>query len=225
MKQDRELEGLLEQMRRAHRAIAAPESVETALCAEVKRRQQATAERKLRLTWAWGVGLALVAVVAGGGAAWELRRVHGPEEHMAKFAKSGLAGATAAKTVQANAGQISPGTARVDAPDPTHSLPSAAGEGARAVSTSLRDMRAGRARHPAASLNETAGNTLEQFVPLPVSEGLPPGGELSVVRVKLLGSDLQQYGLEAPADTAFRELLAEFVVGEDGLPRAIRIVQ
>jgi hypothetical protein len=58
-----------------------------------------------------------------------------------------------------------------------------------------------------------------------VSEGLPPAAQLSVVRVKLRGSDLQQYGLEAPADAAMRSLLAEFVVGEDGLPRAIRIIQ
>jgi hypothetical protein len=46
-----------------------------------------------------------------------------------------------------------------------------------------------------------------------------------VVRIKLRGSDLQQYGLEAPADAAARAMLAEFVVGEDGLPRAIRIVR
>ena len=60
---------------------------------------------------------------------------------------------------------------------------------------------------------------------LPVSEGLPVAAELSVVRVRLRGRDLQQYGLQAPADTAAQTLLAEFVVGEDGLPRAIRIVR
>jgi len=58
-----------------------------------------------------------------------------------------------------------------------------------------------------------------------VSEGLPPAAELSVIRVTLKGSDLQQYGLEAPADAIAQNMLAEFVVGEDGLPRAIRIVQ
>jgi hypothetical protein len=62
-------------------------------------------------------------------------------------------------------------------------------------------------------------------VPLPVSEGLPPAAELSVVRIRLRGSDLQQYGLETPADAVAQTMLAEFVVGEDGLPRAIRIVQ
>ena len=62
-------------------------------------------------------------------------------------------------------------------------------------------------------------------MPLPVSEGLPPAAELSVVRIKLRGSDLQQYGLEAPPDAVAQTMLAEFVVGEDGLPRAIRIVR
>jgi hypothetical protein len=58
-----------------------------------------------------------------------------------------------------------------------------------------------------------------------VSEGLPPAAEMSVVRVTLRGSDLQQYGLVAPPDAVARTMLAEFVVGEDGLPRAIRIVR
>jgi hypothetical protein len=58
-----------------------------------------------------------------------------------------------------------------------------------------------------------------------VSEGLAPAAELSVVRIKLRGSDLRQYGLEAPADAVAQTMLAEFVVGEDGLPRAIRIVR
>jgi hypothetical protein len=67
-------------------------------------------------------------------------------------------------------------------------------------------------------------SSLDEFVALPVSEGLRPAAEMSVVRIKLKGSDLQQYGLDAPADAVAKTLLAEFVVGEDGLPRAIRIV-
>jgi len=58
-----------------------------------------------------------------------------------------------------------------------------------------------------------------------VSEGLPAASALSIVRMRLRGSDLQQYGLEAPADGLAHTMLAEFAVGEDGLPRAIRIVR
>jgi hypothetical protein len=75
------------------------------------------------------------------------------------------------------------------------------------------------------SSKQPTWNSLDEFVALPVSEGLPAATELSVVRVRLRGSDLQQYGLEAPADAGAQTLLAEFVVGEDGLPRAIRIVR
>lgn len=63
------------------------------------------------------------------------------------------------------------------------------------------------------------------FVPLPASEGLPTASEISLVRMRIQGSALQQYGLEIPPEAGPRALLAEFAVGEDGLPRAIRIVQ
>jgi hypothetical protein len=89
----------------------------------------------------------------------------------------------------------------------------------------VRRPGADRASLRAASAQQPTWNSLDEFVALPVSEGLPPAAELSVVRIKLRGSDLQQYGLEAPADAVARTMLAEFVVGEDGLPRAIRIVR
>jgi hypothetical protein len=68
-------------------------------------------------------------------------------------------------------------------------------------------------------------SSLDAFVPLPASEGLPTAAELSIVRIRLRGSDLQQYGLQTPADDLAQTMLAEFAVGEDGLPRAIRIVR
>jgi hypothetical protein len=62
------------------------------------------------------------------------------------------------------------------------------------------------------------------FVLLPASEGLPPASAISLVRMQIQQSALQQYGLEVPAEAAPKTLLAEFAVGEDGLPRAIRII-
>ncbi len=85
--------------------------------------------------------------------------------------------------------------------------------------------QADRVRQREAPRKQPAWTALDEFVPLPVSEGLAPATDLSVVRIKLRGSDLQQYGLEAPADAAAQTMLAEFVIGEDGLPRAIRIVR
>jgi hypothetical protein len=66
--------------------------------------------------------------------------------------------------------------------------------------------------------------TLADFVPLPASEGLPSASEISLVRMQIKGSALQQYGLEIPVEAAPRTVLAEFAVGQDGLPRAIRII-
>jgi hypothetical protein len=66
--------------------------------------------------------------------------------------------------------------------------------------------------------------SLADFIPLPASEGLPQAYALSLVRMRIEQSSLQQYGLEVPAENASRTLLAEFAVGEDGLPRAIRII-
>ena len=63
------------------------------------------------------------------------------------------------------------------------------------------------------------------FVALPASEGLSPTSSISLVRMQIQQNALQQYGLEVPAEAEPKTLLAEFAVGEDGLPRAIRIVR
>ena len=94
-----------------------------------------------------------------------------------------------------------------------------------AKSTPRRSAGLERASHRESFPEQAGWNSLDEFVPLPVSEGLAPAADLSVVRIRLRGSDLRQYGLEAPADAAAQIMLAEFVIGEDGLPRAIRIVR
>lgn len=212
MRTDQELDGILAEIGRSHRTIGAPESVKAALCAATASRRDATGVRKLRPAWAWGFVAVLLAAVAWSGSVWEMRRSHEVHDRQAR-------------TGQVQSGQVRSGpvqrgpvmVARPEAPSLSEQVE------ARRVSTPLRGGGADRTRP--ASPNRPARHSLEEFVPLPVSEGLPPATELSVVRVTLLGSDLEQYGLEAPADAAARTMLAEFVVGEDGLPRAIRIVQ
>ena len=217
MKMDRELDGILEEIRREHRAIAAPESVESALCAAVKERRDATPMQRLHPAWAWGFALVMLAAIVLSGAVWEMRISHGPQDRSVASGTtpSGLMPAGPTRSVPAR-------PARRESPP---SVQMKARSDAQAVSVPSRRVGTDRARVHAASPRRTAGSSLEEFVPLPVSEGLPPAAALSVVRVKMLGSDLQQYGLQAPADSAVRMLSAEFVVGEDGLPRAIRIVR
>jgi hypothetical protein len=212
MKMDRELDGILGEIRREHRAIPAPESVEAALCAAVKERQSATRVRGLRPAWVWGFALAALAAIVLSGAVWEMRGSHGQQDRQV----------AAVHTTNAPTTSDSAPSVRRESPP---SRQTKAARDSQTASASLDKAGAVRAHFHTASPRRKPANSLEEFVPLPVSEGLPPAAQLSVVRVKLLGSDLQQYGLQAPADGAVRMLSAEFVVGEDGLPRAIRIVR
>ncbi len=69
------------------------------------------------------------------------------------------------------------------------------------------------------------GTPSDGFFPLPSSEGLPSPSAASVIRMQIRTDTLRQYGLELPPTTAPRTIVAEFIVGEDGLPRSIRILR
>ena len=62
------------------------------------------------------------------------------------------------------------------------------------------------------------------FVPLPTGEGLPEPTQAMLIRTRISTSSLRNYGLAPPPAGAPQTILAEFLVGEDGLPRAIRLV-
>lgn len=83
------------------------------------------------------------------------------------------------------------------------------------------------ARRPLSKHNSPAtdDSTVEGFLALPSSEGLPAPSAASLVRLRIKTESLRQYGLDVPSPTAPETILAEFVVGEDGLPRAIRILR
>ncbi len=204
MTTDRELDEILAEIGREHRAMDAPQTLEAALCAEAGRRKKSIGARKVRLRWASAATTILLAAIAASGAIWRLRNAHRRQDHHVRS---------------------------VPAPQamPEQPLPSApiVARNHAAATAPARARRAGTYRpgFHEASTNRPTGNSLDEFVPLPVSEGLPPAAELSVVRIKVRGGDLRQYGLEAPADAVAQIMWAEFVVGEDGLPRAIRIVR
>ena len=60
------------------------------------------------------------------------------------------------------------------------------------------------------------------FVSLPGSEGLPEPAQKVIIRVQVAKENLKKYGLVSPSAAA--EITVDFVVGEDGLPRAVRFV-
>jgi hypothetical protein len=202
MTTDRELDEILAEIGREHRAIGAPGRLESVLCAATGSRKRAIGKSRVRLTWTLAAVAILLATVATAGVIWQTRRNHQSQIRQA-------------------------GSVPIPQSRP-QSIASTRVTGRQSVQSKSAPARSARRDHLGfrdSSPKQATWSSLDEFVPLPVSEGLPPAAELSVVRIRLRGSDLQQYGLETPADAVAQTLLAEFVVGEDGLPRAIRIVR
>lgn len=68
-------------------------------------------------------------------------------------------------------------------------------------------------------------NNIGEFVTLPSSEGLPAPTTATVVRMRIRRDDLRELGIVAPPTTTQETLTAEFVIGEDGLSRAVRLIR
>ncbi len=200
---DKQLDEVLEELGREHRAIDAPDSLQRVLYAAAESRKSAIGKPRVRFPWAWAAVAILLAVVAVAGVIWRSLQTHQPQTQQAHSLP---------------APQVSP--------EPLHSSPVTA---RHRVESKARPVPAAvKARAPlrhSSPQEAPTSSSLDAFVPLPASEGLPTAAELSIVRIRLRGSDLQQYGLQTPADAMAQTMLAEFAVGEDGLPRAIRIVR
>ena len=203
MTTDRDLDEVLAELGREHRGISAPETVERLLCTAACSRKSSIDAPGMRFKWAWAVVAILLSACATAGIIWEMREMHSPQNQQGRSVPMPAR---------------SPGPARP-------STPLEGRQSGETNSAPMREVGMARVSRRSSPPRQTSVSSLDEFVALPVSEGLPLAAELSVVRVKLRGSDLQQYGLETPADAFAQTMLAEFVVGEDGLPRAIRIVR
>jgi hypothetical protein len=207
---EKQLDEVLEELGREHRAIGAPESLQGLLYAAAESRKAAIGKAGMRFPWAWAAVAALLAVVAVAGVIWRSFETRQTQQARSLPAQS------------LPAHQVSP--------EPLHASPVTARQSVESNAVPVRAAVKDRAplRHASvhASPQEApTSSSLDAFVPLPASEGLAPAAELSIVRIRLRGSDLQQYGLQTPADSMAQTMLAEFAVGDDGLPRAIRIVR
>lgn len=65
----------------------------------------------------------------------------------------------------------------------------------------------------------------EAFVALPASAMLPADDELRVVRLEMPGEDLRLVGAPVTEKMLRHRVTADFVVGHDGTPYAVRLVQ
>lgn len=88
---------------------------------------------------------------------------------------------------------------------------------------SLTRTHARRARAIGPSSSSTSN--IGEFVTLPSSEGLPAPTTTTVVRMRIRRDDLRELGIVVPPTTVQETLSAEFVIGEDGLSRAVRLIR
>lgn len=63
------------------------------------------------------------------------------------------------------------------------------------------------------------------FVPIPGTMSLPPLESGSLVRMELPVSILPSLGMTPPATGHATEVTADIIVGQDGVPRAVRLVE
>jgi hypothetical protein len=63
------------------------------------------------------------------------------------------------------------------------------------------------------------------FVPLPYAESGVPLESVVVMRVKMRPSEFSSLGVTAPAAAGSAKITADLLVGQDGVPRAVRFVQ
>jgi len=204
---DKQLDEVLEELGREHRAMDAPDSLQHVLYAAAESRKSAIGKPRMQFPWAWAAVAILLAVVMVAGAIWRSLQTHRSQTEQVHSLP---------------APKVSPKAS----PAPLHSSPATPRQSVESKAEPVREAVKAHSplRHSSPPYAPTS-SSLDAFVPLPASEGLPTAAELSIVRIRLRGSDLQQYGLQTPVDALAQTMLAEFAVGEDGLPRAIRIVR
>lgn len=192
---NRPLQEALSSLRQEHQEIAAPDSVKRGLVALVE--AGVISGRSPQRPWFRVV--ALGAALAACGAVGVFYRYH----------------ATPALPVQPVTVASMPGTpfvGKTPQERPTSSVP-------KGKSPVMHTRTAKRA------MTATAVIDMNPFITLPSSEGLPPPSMATLVRIQIRGDELRQYGFDISPAVASQMVLAEFVVGQDGLSRAVRFVR
>jgi hypothetical protein len=89
-----------------------------------------------------------------------------------------------------------------------------------------RSLPVSRARLPPASAPPVVPRgPVAVFVMLPGSEFMPPAQDFQVLRVRIPRTRIQALGWPVNVDRLEERVLADVVVGEDGIARAVRLVQ
>jgi anti-sigma factor RsiW len=208
---------------------------EKALAADERRSTLIESPKSFRFpAWGWGLVAALVLVGVSVGV-WNSSRstdahpiersFQAPPQAAPPRAVLAQSGASAALTDQnprdkdgaqaTPAGQVAANTAPSLGLKPTQS-------GASAIVKPVRSLKTHSVKKtPAADKPDTK---LAQFTELPFSDASLPLDQATVVRVTLPAAALRQAGVAVNEDNANAMLKADVVLGMDGLPRGIRLV-
>ena len=63
------------------------------------------------------------------------------------------------------------------------------------------------------------------FIALPYSQSAVPLESVVVMRVQMRPTDLISLGVAVPAAASSAKITADILVGQDGVPRAVRLIQ
>jgi hypothetical protein len=99
------------------------------------------------------------------------------------------------------------------------------GPGTRAVPSVAEVLRPRPRPRPARQARNTRTITPEGFIALPAALGLPDFESGEIVRLEIPIASLPTYGIEIPEGSRGVQVEADLLVGQDGQPRAIRVLR
>ena len=184
IRRDDDLEDLFEDLRREHRTVQPPATLEKAILERTGLEQIPPRTRRLPL-YSWSLALAATIVIA-------IILLYPRLSH--PTIETRTAPPPAPKSIH------TPAPLKIDA-HPARLRP--------------------HLKRPQATRRQ---NSPGPFVSLPTGMGLPEPAQTMFIRTRITTSSLRNYGLASPPAGAPQTILAEFLVGEDGLPRAIRLI-
>lgn len=87
-----------------------------------------------------------------------------------------------------------------------------------------RTIKQGSRRRPSSGQTQVAARETGDFFPLPAYDPVVLRNDLQIVRVEMPVQDLRLVGVPVDEELSNRRVLADFVVGHDGTPYAVRFV-
>ena len=116
--------------------------------------------------------------------------------------------------------------ARDHHPAPVHrSIPSSSRAVGPVVAQAEAEEPVQAAMDRTAAAGDETGESLEDFIPLPYATEVTATEDLNVVRMQVQRSAVLALGLPAGADDDSETVLADVLLGPDGMARAIRLVE